>query len=145
MLLNVLRSLINAAQVSHLYPAAIYRDCNATASSSEVGDPLEDDYNWLDMVHWSNFLTYASPPPRVQDPSQSPVPGLTFAVNISAGYYSSEHEAKTDLAAWSSVAEMRLLNETISPAKRFFRIGTAESIPWSYLRRNERTGELLRF
>ncbi|XP_016937160.2 glutamate receptor ionotropic, kainate 3 isoform X1 [Drosophila suzukii] len=144
MLLNVLRSLINAAQVSHLYPAAIYRDCNATASSSEVGDPLEDDYNWLDMVHWSNFLTYASPPPRVQDPSQSPVPGLTFAVNISAGYYSSEHEAKTDLAAWSSVAEMRLLNETISPAKRFFRIGTAESIPWSYLRRNERTGELLR-
>ncbi|XP_017063976.1 glutamate receptor ionotropic, kainate 3 [Drosophila eugracilis] len=145
MLLNVLRSLINAAQVTPVYPNPIYQDCNATALSSEVTEPIvEDDYNWLDMVHWSNFLTYASPALRFDDQNQSPVPGLTFAVNISAGYYSSEHEAKTDLAAWSSVAEMRLLNETISPARRFFRIGTAESIPWSYLRRDQRTGELMR-
>ncbi|XP_017114553.1 uncharacterized protein LOC108137406 [Drosophila elegans] len=147
MLLNVLRSLINAAQLSPVYPSASYHDCNATASSAEVGEggALEEDHNWLDMVHWSNFLTYATPVQHYQDSSQSPVPGLSFAVNISAGYYSSEHEAKTDLAAWSSVAgEMRLLNETISPARRFFRIGTAESIPWSYLRRNEHTGELIR-
>lgn len=71
------------------------------------------------------------------------VPYLSFVANISAGYYSSEHEAKTDLAMWAS-GGLKLLNETISPTKRFFRIGTAESVPWSYYRRNPNTGELIR-
>ncbi|KAH8408870.1 hypothetical protein KR009_002908, partial [Drosophila setifemur] len=153
MLLNVLRSLIDAAQVSPEFPAAIYQDCNATASSSSSSSPASGELGdqgtysasaWLDLVHWSNFLAYAKPSDRFPTDLPEAIPRLSFAVNISAGYYSSEHEAKTDLAAWSSIGELRLLNETISPARRFFRIGTAESIPWSYLKRNERTGELLR-
>ncbi|KAH8272725.1 hypothetical protein KR026_006521, partial [Drosophila bipectinata] len=142
MLLNVLRSLIDAAQVSPEFPAPVFQECNATGSSSEVKEGTEA--SWLDLVHWSNFLAYAVPAERFSEDSPESQPGLSFAINISAGYYSSEHEAKTDLAAWSSVGTLRLLNETISPARRFFRIGTAESIPWSYLKRNERTGELVR-
>ncbi|KAH8274226.1 hypothetical protein KR018_009078, partial [Drosophila ironensis] len=148
MLLNVLRSLINAATMSPVFPAPIYQDCNVTGSSGEAGEADEAsaaaDSSWLDLVHWSNFLAYAEPLDRYPEDFPDPVPGLSFAINISAGYYSSEHEAKTDLAAWSSVGQLRLLNETLSPARRFFRIGTAESVPWSYLKRNERTGELIR-
>ncbi|KAH8235493.1 hypothetical protein KR032_001672, partial [Drosophila birchii] len=146
MLLNVIRSLIETAQ--GIRPEVVYQDCNATDSdfSAEKGDPTaEAEPTWLDYVHWSNFLTYATPVQHLLDKTHSPVPSLSYAINISAGYYSSEHEAKTDLAAWSSSgSRLRLLNETISPARRFFRIGTAESVPWSYLRRNPKTGELLR-
>ncbi|XP_034670345.1 uncharacterized protein LOC117902874 [Drosophila subobscura] len=159
MLLNVLRSLINAAQVSPEMPLPIYVECNGTSSESTelaTAEPVAETEaapgSWLDWVHWSNFLTFAAGVERYPDeleagqPTAVVLPALTFAVNISAGYYSSEHEAKTDLAVWSTLGggTLRLLNETVSPARRFFRIGTAESVPWSYLRRNERTGELLR-
>ncbi|XP_022208624.2 uncharacterized protein LOC111065005 [Drosophila obscura] len=172
MLLNVLRSLINAAQVSPEMPQPIYVECNGTSSDASLelvtAEPelepqtqpqpqlesqteTESPGSWLDWVHWSNFLTFAPPEERYPDelepgqPTAVVLPALTFAANISAGYYSSEHEAKTDLAVWSTLGggTLRLLNETVSPARRFFRIGTAESMPWSYLRRSERTGELL--
>ncbi|XP_002133910.2 uncharacterized protein Ir8a [Drosophila pseudoobscura] len=161
MLLNVLRSLINAAQMSPEMPQPIYVECNGTSSSSTTAtsstelataEPELEAGSWLNWVQWSNFLTFAPPVDRYPDeleagqPTEVVLPALTFAVNISAGYYSSEHEAKTDLAMWSTLGggTLRLLNETLSPARRFFRIGTAESMPWSYLRRNEKTGELLR-
>ncbi|XP_064555995.1 uncharacterized protein Ir8a [Drosophila montana] len=147
LLLDVLRSLIYAAQVSQSFPQPVYLDCNASAevTSAETANSL-----WMENVHWSNFVGYM---PSSEEPYKSetlaevaeeePVPNLSFVANISIGYYSSEHEAKTDLAVWGA-GELRLLNETISPSRRFFRIGTAESLPWSYYRRNPDTGELLR-
>ncbi|KAH8303954.1 hypothetical protein KR044_005605, partial [Drosophila immigrans] len=148
LLLDILRSLIDAALVSNKFPEPIYKDCNVSASA-EVTDATEDN-PWMENVHWSNFIGYA--PPTVATQPEQPQPeqqqlmddeALTFVANISAGYYSNEHEAKTDLAIWAA-GQLRLLNETISPSRRFFRVGTAESMPWSYLRRHPRTQEPMR-
>ncbi|PNF39891.1 hypothetical protein B7P43_G01962 [Cryptotermes secundus] len=35
-------------------------------------------------------------------------------------------------------------NVTLAPTKRFFRVGTAEAIPWSYMKRNPSTKEIMR-
>ncbi|EDW00137.1 ionotropic receptor 25a [Drosophila grimshawi] len=136
LLLDVIRSLIDAALVSQPFPQPVHLDCN---TSSEVTNAIETNSIWFQNVQWSNFVGYA--PEQAND--EEPVTKLTFVANISAGYYSSEHEAKTDLATWLS-GELRLVNETISPTRRFYRIGTAESLPWSYYRRDPNSGELLR-
>ncbi|XP_046867079.1 glutamate receptor ionotropic, kainate 2 [Drosophila willistoni] len=153
LLLDILRGLIGAVQISPSYPEPIYMDCNTSAEVNDRQDAnAQDSAEWLEYVHWSNFITYATPLGYSFDDDSlkyedgdnaNTMQSLSFAINISAGYYSSEHEAKTDLARLSSVGEILLLNETISPARRFFRIGTAESIPWSYYRRNKQTGELI--
>ncbi|XP_017869287.1 PREDICTED: uncharacterized protein LOC108617928 [Drosophila arizonae] len=144
LLLSVLRSLIDSAEMSPEFPEPVYLNCSSSieANSGAAAKSLEN-------VHWSNFVGYV---PSSEDPytteaqieasDEESVPHLTFVANISAGYYSSEHEAKTDLAIWVS-GTLRLLNETISPTRRFFRIGTAESVPWSYYRRDPNTGELI--
>ncbi|KAH8386835.1 hypothetical protein KR093_002841, partial [Drosophila rubida] len=148
LLLDVIRSLVDAALVSEKFPQPVHTECNASA---EVSDKTRDVNPWMDNVHWSNFVGYASPseesaaPPALQQSEQQQLEEelLTFVANISAGYYSNEHEAKTDLAIWS-MGQLRLLNETISPSRRFFRVGTAESLPWSYLRRHPQTHEPMR-
>ncbi|KAM8720711.1 hypothetical protein ACLKA7_006707 [Drosophila subpalustris] len=156
LLLDIIRSLIDGAYANRDFPEPVYLDCNA---STEVGtEPRIDHSLWMENVHWSNFVSgvpalseESEPQERNQkemEQEQQPEEEegeelLTFVANISAGYYSNEHEAKTDLAVWTA-GQMRLLNETISPSRRFFRIGTAESVPWSYYRRHPQTDELVR-
>lgn len=155
LLLDVLRSLINAAAVAPQFPQPVMMACNGSAETSD------GDIKWMERVDWSNFVGYvqsaemmmggggeSEPQQKMLLSNELPaeedaVHHLTFVANISAGYYSNEHEAKTELAIWSA-GQLRLLNETISGARRFFRIGTAESMPWSYYRRHAQTGELLR-
>ncbi|XP_033150369.1 LOW QUALITY PROTEIN: ionotropic receptor 25a [Drosophila busckii] len=143
LLLDVLRSLIDAAQVSPEFPGGTFLECNGTESNTQDDDSAELYVQWLNNVHWSNFVEQQMQTQQLEQ-GQEPIeiPFLNFVANISAGYYSNEHEAKTDLAMWGA-RELRLLNETISPARRFFRIGTAESVPWSYFRRKPNTGELV--
>ncbi|XP_060664083.1 ionotropic receptor 25a [Drosophila nasuta] len=150
LLLDIIRSLIDAAQVSYKFPQPVYMDCNASAEVTE-----DEENPWMENVHWSNFIGFTPPSDefntqRIQQQQQPQheqemleEEELTFVANISAGYYSNEHEAKTDLAIWSA-GQLRLLNETISPSRRFFRVGTAESVPWSYLRRHPQTHEPMR-
>ncbi|XP_034483248.1 uncharacterized protein LOC117788566 [Drosophila innubila] len=146
LLLDIIRSLIDGANSNRMFPEPVYLDCNASTEATTTENGL-----WMENVHWSNFVStvplseesdalVSEPQEQEQQPEEEL---LTFVANISAGYYSNEHEAKTDLAVWSA-GQMRLLNETISPSRRFFRIGTAESLPWSYYRRHPQTDEVMR-
>ncbi|KAH8418908.1 hypothetical protein KR222_003807, partial [Zaprionus bogoriensis] len=155
LLIDVLRSVIDAAHYSAKFPKPVNVECNVSSVGTDAGEASM----WMENVHWSSFVSYVpdseihsqneQQPQKLiaseqqQAEEESATHHLTFVANISVGYYSNEHEAKTELAVWSA-GQLRLLNETVSPGRRFFRIGTAESLPWSYYRRHAQTGELLR-
>ncbi|XP_055844793.1 glutamate receptor ionotropic, kainate 3 [Episyrphus balteatus] len=67
---------------------------------------------------------------------------LSYDLNMSINTFSNDPETKTNVAIWQA-GELKKINATISSAKRFFRIGTAESLPWSYYKTDDKTGELL--
>lgn len=102
---------------------------------------------------------------KLDEEDSNMIPALTYLVNVSINFYSSEHEAATDLAVWQS-GELKKINQTISPSKKFFRIGTVEvnkhlsgylelcqqldtllfcfqAIPWSYYRKNPQSGDIV--
>nr|AOE48114.1 putative ionotropic receptor IR10 [Scaeva pyrastri] len=67
---------------------------------------------------------------------------ISYDLNMSISSFSNVPEDITNLALWQN-GELKKINATINPAKRFFRIGTAEALPWSYYRRDEQSGEIL--
>ncbi|XP_075156259.1 ionotropic receptor 8a isoform X2 [Haematobia irritans] len=144
LLLEIFRALIDINQNNHGILEPIKRDCsNASADSELNNDAMQDDFNILDYFKLTNFMTFDTTGTLNKfDDDRDLIPPLTYMVNVSINFYSNEHEAATDLAVWQN-GELKKLNETISPAKRFFRIGTAEAIPWSYYRKNPYTDELL--
>ncbi|XP_019892403.2 glutamate receptor ionotropic, kainate 1 [Musca domestica] len=139
LLLEIFRALIDIRQSRWLEP--ILMDCNVT--TSETMEYLKD-FDILDHFKLNDFMTFSpvNPENTFDDERPEMIPPLSYSVNVSINFYSSEHEAVTDLAVWQN-GEMKKINHTISPAKRFFRIGTTEAIPWSYYRKNPNTGELL--
>uniref|UniRef100_A0A1A9UEK8 Ionotropic glutamate receptor C-terminal domain-containing protein n=1 Tax=Glossina austeni TaxID=7395 RepID=A0A1A9UEK8_GLOAU len=143
LLLDIFRSLIAVRQSNLDWLEPILAECNETEHSDNSELEIRRNFDILDHFPLTNFMTLMTPdsPMQFEDEYDQIIPSLTFMVNISINFYSTAHEAVTDLAAWQN-GELRKINETISPAKRFFRIGTAEAIPWSYQRRDPRTGKV---
>uniref|UniRef100_A0A1B0AQH3 Ionotropic glutamate receptor C-terminal domain-containing protein n=1 Tax=Glossina palpalis gambiensis TaxID=67801 RepID=A0A1B0AQH3_9MUSC len=143
LLLDIFRSLIDVRQSNLDWLEPILAECNETEHSDNNELEIRRNFDILDHFPLTNFMTLMTPDSSMQfeDEYDQIIPSLTFTVNISINFYSTAHEAVTDLAAWQN-GELRKLNQTISPAKRFFRIGTAEAIPWSYQRRDPRTGKI---
>ncbi|XP_037938238.1 ionotropic receptor 25a isoform X2 [Teleopsis dalmanni] len=137
LLLEIFRSLTYLKQYNMDWLNPLYIDCNET----EVINPYKLDLlTHLDLQY---FLTFSTVPVVDNEILEEFIPPmLTYNVNVSINFYSSEHEAVTDLALWQN-GELRKINETISPAKRFFRIGMTEAIPWNYYRRDPRTGKVI--
>lgn len=99
-------------------------ECNDTNTENDGIDL--SNFQILDHLRLSDFMTFATTNPLNQfDEDGDTIPAITFTVNVSINFYSSEHEAVTDLAVWQN-GQIKKINQTISPAKRFFRIGTTE-------------------
>ncbi|KNC31398.1 hypothetical protein FF38_07217 [Lucilia cuprina] len=140
LLLDIFRSLIDIRQSNLEWLKPLNVECNAT-TSEETDQFVRPNFDILDHFSVTNFMTFATANPSNQfDDELDVIPPLTFNVNITITFYSSEHDAVTDLANWQN-GELKKLIPAIPPAKRFFRIGTTEAIPWSYHRRDEKTGE----
>ncbi|XP_061390133.1 uncharacterized protein LOC133325374 [Musca vetustissima] len=141
MLLEIFRALIDIRQSNMGWLEPIQMDCNIT--DNELME-YHKDFDILDHFKTNEFMTFSTigSQNKFDDEPDELIPPLTFVANVSITFYSSEHEAATDLAVWQN-GELKKINHTISPAKRFFRIGTTEAIPWSYYRKNPTTGELL--
>ncbi|XP_073830096.1 ionotropic receptor 8a [Musca autumnalis] len=141
MLLQIFRALIDIRQDNVRWLEPIQIDCNVTISDDAV--EYRNDFDILDHFKLNDFMTFSSVSSmnKFQEEFESIAP-LIYNVNASITFYSSEHEAATDLATWQN-GELKKINHTISPAKKFFRIGTTEAIPWSYYRKNPTTGELI--
>lgn len=130
-LLETIRSLIDLRQLNLNWLEPIIQQCN------ETYDGITTTFDLLDNLQLTDFLTINAPDNEddqlnneVDDDDfdmggLSPAPLLTYNINVSIGFYSTEHEAKTDLAMWQS-GELKKINQTLTPTKRFFRIGTAE-------------------
>ncbi|XP_013108762.2 ionotropic receptor 25a [Stomoxys calcitrans] len=144
LLLEIFRALIDITQKNFGWLEPMQRDCNGSYSSKElVEDNQYQEFDIIDHLKVTDFMIFstANNPNHLEDEVQLATP-LTFVVNVSINMYSNEHEAITDLAVWQN-GELKRINQTLSPAKRFYRIGTAEAIPWSYYRKNPQTGDLL--
>ncbi|XP_037823012.1 glutamate receptor 1 [Lucilia sericata] len=140
LLLDIFRSLIDIRQSNLDWLKPLNVECNAT-TSEETDQFVPPNFDILDHFSVTNFMTFATTNPANQfDDEVDVIPPLTFNVNMTITFYSSEHDAVTDLANWQN-GELKKLIPAIPPAKRFFRIGTTEAIPWSYYRRDEKTGE----
>ncbi|XP_053946392.1 glutamate receptor ionotropic, kainate 2 [Anastrepha ludens] len=137
MILEILRGLIEIKQTNMYWLQSFAMECNGTSPNLETptGFDILEQFPTSDFLH---FTTDVSFPKDEFDH----VPRLTYSPTININFYSSEHEAVTDLAIWEN-DELRKINQTISPPMRFFRIGTVESIPWNYLKRDPHTDELV--
>lgn len=121
--MDIFRSLIDIRQSNLDWLKPLDLQCNST---SEESGHLIANFEILDNFRLTNFMSFASVNPSNQfEEEEEVIPPLTFYVNMTITFYSSEHEAVTDLANWQN-GELKKLNQTISPAKRFFRIGTTE-------------------
>ncbi|KAM7348105.1 ionotropic receptor 8a [Cochliomyia hominivorax] len=141
LLLDIFRSLIDIRQSNLDWLKPLSVECNST--HEKESNAIPSNFEIMDHFRLSNFMTYGSANPMNQfEEEMDVIPAISYTVNISMTFYSSEHEAVTDLAVWQN-GEFKKINQTISPAKRFFRIGTTEAIPWSFYRRDPKTGEKL--
>lgn len=123
MLLDIFRSLIDIRQSNINWLQPLPMECNNTDYANALPDT---SFEILDHFRLTNFMTFATVNQFNQFDEDVPrIPPLTYVVNITITFYSSEHEAVTDLAVWQN-GELKKQNQTISPAKRFFRIGTTE-------------------
>lgn len=68
------------------------------------------------------------------------IPQLYMAMTVDIYKYNDSQEFL--LGEWSKDGLKEMPNVTIEPMRRFFRIGTAEGIPWSYMLRDSETNEL---
>lgn len=122
--MDIFRSLIDIRQSNLIWlkPTAI--ECNSTI---EELDSVLSNFEILDHFRLTNFMIFATTDPSANqfEDDMDIIPPLTYNVNISMTFYSSEHDAVTDLAMWQN-GELKKHNQTISPSKRFFRIGTTE-------------------
>lgn len=126
MLLDIFRSLIDIIQMQMGWLEPMQRECNAT--SSEDMFLAGGDFDILDHFKLTDFMTFSpndDAMDKLDEEDSNVIPALTYLVNVSINFYSSEHEAATDLAVWQS-GELKKINQTISPSKKFFRIGTVE-------------------
>ncbi|XP_065363023.1 ionotropic receptor 25a [Calliphora vicina] len=138
LLLEIFRSLIDIRQSNLDWLKPLAAECNST---SEEADPFISNFEILDHFRLTNFMSFATTNANNQfDDEVEVIPPLTYNVNMTITFYSSEHDAVTDLADWQN-GELKKRIPTINPSKRFFRIGTTEAIPWSYYRRDPQTGE----
>nr|QKN21273.1 ionotropic receptor [Bactrocera dorsalis] len=137
MILEILRGLIELKQANLYWLQSFVMECNATS-------PIENGTAGLDILEqfpMSEFLDLTTDVTFPNDEFEH-VPRLTYTPTININLYSSEHDAVTELAIWQN-DNLRKINETISPPRRFFRIGTVEAIPWNYMKRDPKTDELI--
>lgn len=160
LLLDIFRALIDIRQTKMEWLEPIQTECNDT---TDMVLEERDNFDILDHFRVTDFMTFNTEPNSNNfEEHFDVVPPLTYRINVSISFYSSEHEAVTDLATYQN-EEFKKINQTLSPAKRFFRIGTVEvknseisqnipkkklfyslqAIPWSYYRKDPQTGEIL--
>lgn len=120
MILEILRGLIELKQANLYWLQSFVMECNAT-SPNENGT---SGFNILEQFPMSEFLQFTTEVTLPEDEFDH-VPRLTYSPTININLYSTEHDALTELAIWQN-DNLRKINETISPPRRFFRIGTVE-------------------
>jgi len=96
-------------------------DCNKTESVNQELRKRKLDF--LKKIDFNEFIRISFMESKENVAENFPV--LSYSLNVDINVYSNKHEDVTDLANWRD-GELKKINATITPAKRFFRIGVVE-------------------
>ncbi|XP_004536655.1 glutamate [NMDA] receptor subunit 1 [Ceratitis capitata] len=136
-LLEILRGLIEIKQRNVYWLQSYMMECNATSPNENA----TTGFDILEQFPLSDFIYFTTDSTFPEDELEL-LPRLTYSPTININLYSSEHETATELAIWQ-YGQLRKINQTLSPPRRFFRIGTVEAMPWNYMKRDPNTDELV--
>lgn len=119
-ILEILRGLIEIKQRNVYWLQSYVMECNATSPNENA----TTGFDILEQFPLSDFIYFTTDSTFPEDELEL-LPRLTYSPTININLYSSEHETATELAIWQ-YGQLRKINQTLSPPRRFFRIGTVE-------------------